>query len=48
MTSAQHMEMKMKYALPAMSTGIDDEAVPVAGNPFLFGDFIADQHETPE
>ncbi len=48
MSPAQHMEMKMKHALPAMRTGIDDEAIAGIGNPLLFCDRIAGQHQTPE
>jgi len=29
---AQDMEMKVKHALPAMCTGIDDKSVPGIGN----------------
>ena len=48
MASAQHMEMKMKHALAAMQTGIDDEAVPSIGNPLLFCDRITGRQQTPE
>ena len=48
MAPAQNMEMKMKHALAAMHTGIDDEAVPGIGNPLLFCDRITGQHQTPE
>ena len=48
MAPAQNMEMKMKYALAAMDTGIDDEAVPGIGNPLLCCDRITGQHQTPE
>ena len=48
MAPAQNMEMKMRHTLAAMHTGIDDEAVPVAGNPLLLCDLVADQHQTPE
>lgn len=48
MAPAQHMEMKMKHALAAMHTGVDDEAVPGIGNPLLCCDFVAGQHQTPE
>ena len=48
MAPAQDMEMKMKHALAAMCTGVDDEAVPGIGNPFLFCDRITGQHQTPE
>ncbi len=43
MAPAQHMEMKMKHALAAMRTGIDDEAVPGIGNPLLFCNRITGQ-----
>src|SRR5678809_256493 len=46
--SAQDMEMKMKHALAAMSTGIDYEAVPRIGNPLLFCDCITGQQQAPE
>ena len=32
MSPAQHMEMKVKHALPTMRTGIDDKSVPGIGN----------------
>ena len=48
MAPAQDMEMKMKHALAAMHTGIDNEAVPGIGNPFLFCDRITGRHQTPE
>ena len=48
MPPAQNMEMKMKHALAAMHTGIDNEAVPGIGNPLLFCDRITGQHQTPE
>ncbi len=48
MAPAQNMEMKMKYALAAMDTGIDDEAISGSGNPLLFCNRIAGQHQTPE
>ena len=48
MAPAQDMEMKMKHALAAMHTGVDDEAVPGIGNPLLFCDRITSRHQTPE
>jgi len=48
MAPAQYMEMKMKHALTAMHTGIDNEAVPSIGNPLLFCDRITGRHQTPE
>ena len=48
MASAQDLEMKMKHALAAMSTGIDYEAVPRIGNPLLFCDCITGQQQAPE
>ena len=48
MAPAQNMEMKMKHALAAMHTGIDDEAVSGIGNPLLCCDRIAGQHQTSE
>lgn len=48
MAPAQDMEMKMKHALAAMHTGVDDEAVPGIGNPLLFCDRITGRHQTPE
>lgn len=48
MAPAQNMEMKMKYALAAMDTGIDDEAISGSGNPLLFCNRITGQHQTPE
>ena len=48
MAPAQNMEMKMKYALSTMYTGIDDNAIAGIGNPLLFCDRITDQHQTPE
>ena len=48
MAPAQHMEMKVKHALAAMHTGIDDDTVPGIGNPFLFRDLVTGQHQTPE
>ena len=44
---AQNMEMKMKHALAAMYTSIDDEAVPGIGNPLLFCDRITGRHQMP-
>ena len=48
MAPAQNMQVKMKYALAAIHSGIDDEAVPGIGNPLLFCDRITGQHQTPE
>ena len=48
MAPTQNMEMKMKYALAAMDTGIDDEAIPGSGNALLFCNRITGQHQTPE
>ena len=48
MAPAQHMEMKMKHAMAAMYTGIDDEAVPGIGDPLLFCDRITDGHQPTE
>jgi len=48
MAPAQDMEMKMKHALAAMCTGVDNEAVPGIGNPLLFCDRITGRHQTPE
>ena len=48
MAPAQDMEMKMKHALAAMCTGVDDEAVPGVGNPLLCCDLVSGQHQTPE
>ena len=48
MAPAQNMEMKMKHALAAMHTSIDDEAVPRVDDPLLFCDCITDQHQTPK
>ena len=48
MAPTQNMEMKMKHALAAMHTGIDDEAVPGVGNPLLFCNRVAGQHQTSE
>ncbi len=45
MAPAQYMEMKVKYGLAAMHTGVNDEAVPVTGDPLPFCDLIADQHQ---
>ena len=48
MPPAQNMEMKMKHALATMRTGVDDDAVAGVGNPLLFCDLVASQHQTPE
>jgi len=48
MAPAQNMEMKMKYALAPMDTGIDDEAISGSGNPLLFCNRITGQHQTTE
>ena len=48
MAAAQHMEMKMKYSLPAMHPGVHDEAIPVAGYPLLLCDLVADKYQMPE
>ena len=48
MAPAQDMEMKMKYALAAVGTGIDDEAIAGIGDPLLFCDCITGQQQTPE
>ena len=48
MPPAKNMEMKMKHALAAMYTGVDDEAVTGIGNPLLFCDRITSRHQTPE
>lgn len=48
MSSAQHMEMKVKHGLATMGAGIDDYAIAGIGNPLLFCDRIAGQHQTPE
>ena len=48
MAPAQNMEMKMKYGLASMYTGVDDEAIPGSSNPLLFGNRITGQHQTPE
>jgi hypothetical protein len=48
MAPAQNMEMKMKYGLASMDTGVDDEAIPASGNSLLFGYRITGQHQTPE
>ena len=48
MAPAQDMEMKMKHALAAMCTGVDDEAVSGIGNPLLFCDRITGRHQMPE
>ena len=45
MSSAQNMEMKMKHALAAMHTGIDDETVPGVGNSLQFYNLVAGQHQ---
>jgi len=47
-SSAQNMEMKVKHALTAMRTGIDDEAIPSVGNSLQFRNVVAGQHQTPE
>jgi hypothetical protein len=44
MAPTQNMEMKMKHALAAMCTGVDDDAVPGVGNPLLFCDLAAGEH----
>jgi hypothetical protein len=48
MAPAQNMEMKMKYGLASMDTGVDNEAIPGSGYPLLFGNRITGQHQTPE
>ena len=48
MAPAQNVEMKMKYALATMRTGVDDKAVSGVGNPLLFCNRIAGQHQTSE
>ena len=48
MAPTQDMEMKVKHALAAMYTGIDDEAIPGIGNPLLFCDRITGQQQAPE
>ena len=45
---AEHVEMKMKHALAAVRTGIDDEAIPGICNSFQIRDLIAGQHQTSE
>ena len=47
-SSAQNMEMKMKHALTAMRTGIDDEAIPSVGNALQFRNLVSGQHQMPE
>ena len=37
--SADQVDMQVKDGLPAMWTGIGDQAVTVRGNPFLLGNF---------
>ena len=48
MAPAKNMEVKMKHALAAMSTRIDDEAIPSISNPLLCCDRITGQHQPPE
>ena len=48
MAPSQNMEMKMKHALAAMRTGVDDDAVPGVGNSLQFRNLVASQHQTPE
>ena len=47
MSSAQHVEMKVKHALATMHTGIDDETVPGIGNPFQFRNLVTSEHQMP-
>jgi hypothetical protein len=47
-SSAQHMEMKVKHALAAMRAGIDDKTVPGIGNPLQFRNLVAGQHQMPK
>jgi hypothetical protein len=42
------MQMKMKDALAAMRTGVDDDAVPGVVNPLQFRNLVASQHQTSE
>ena len=48
MAPAQNMEMKMKYALAAMDTGIDDQSIAGVGDPLLSCDCVTGQHHTPD
>ena len=48
MAPTQNMEMKMKHALAAMHTGIDDEAVPGVGDSLQSRNFVAGQHQASE
>ena len=48
MSSAQHMEMKVKHGLATMGAGIDDYAIAGIGNPLLSCDRIAGQHQASE
>lgn len=48
MAPAQNVEMKMKYALASMRTGIDDDAVAGLGNPLQFRNLVAGQQQTSE
>ena len=48
MAPTQNMEMKVKHALAAMRTGIDDDTVPGIGNPLQFRNLVPDQHQTPK
>jgi len=46
-SSAQHVEMKVKHALATMHTGIDDDTVSGIGNPFQFRNLVTSQHQMP-
>ena len=48
MTPAQNMEMKVKHALPAMRTGVDDDTVSRVGNPLQFRDLVTGQQQPPK
>lgn len=48
MASAQNMEMKVKHALAAMRTGIDDATISGIGNPLQFRNLVAGQHQMPK
>ena len=48
MAPAQDMEMKVKHALAAMRTGIDDKTVAGLGNPLQFRNLVACQHQMPK
>ena len=44
----QDMKMKVKHALAAMRTGIDEATISGIGNPLQFRNLVAGQHQMPK